>query len=271
MTVAATLDTNVAIRVANHILHLCREEAPPFIELAEAVAHEKLVPFVSEASLSFELLSTEDRVVGVLSSLALLPEHRKLSQAEVPPTAVNRVRKYRGAGFGFLRAPRVGLRAFIKLPPDAWVPDERFGITRRRERYDAFVGRFAHMGPERLRELGARLARKRGLASAQTEHLLGRPVSAERLWVDGLIAEVLETAQSERSNHVLGQIRKLFSDWLDLDSVASHYGYGLDFFCTEDKGRGEGAFGIMHPDNRERVRDEFGVEIVSPDKLMKRL
>jgi len=271
MTLAITFDTNVAIRIVNHILRRSLEEDRLFLELGRRITQRKLSPFVTEASLSFEVLPAEGRVLGVLSSFALLPEHRDLPRAEIDPAAAERIDRYVDVGFRVLHAPRIGLRTFMKIPALSWAPDERFNIDERMERYNTLVDRFAHMGPARLKELGAKSVRFHSLDTSLAQSLPGFPVPEQQMWADGLVAEVLKPTLFQSKREALGVIRKLFSDWFDLDSVASHYAYGLDFFCTEDKGRGKGKFEIFHLDNRVLIRREFGVEIISPNELLARL
>ena len=56
------------------------------------------------------------------------------------------------------------------------------------------------------------------------------------------------------------------SDWMDLDIVGSHYAYGLDYFCTLDRGGSAGST-YLHRDNDFILR-KYNVQIVSPAELL---
>ena len=61
------------------------------------------------------------------------------------------------------------------------------------------------------------------------------------------------------------------AEWMDGDSLAAHYGYGIDYYCTNDKGKGAGSSSIFHSNNREKLKERFNIEIIEPSELLQSL
>lgn len=61
------------------------------------------------------------------------------------------------------------------------------------------------------------------------------------------------------------------AEWMDGDSLAAHYGYGLDYYCTNDKGKGAGSNSIFHLNNKEKLKERFDIKILEPSELFKLL
>jgi hypothetical protein len=71
-------------------------------------------------------------------------------------------------------------------------------------------------------------------------------------------------AESERK-----KVAKAVREWSDGDSVAAHYGFGIELFCSDDFG-GSGA-SILDRKNREWLTDEFGIQFVTLPELAQRI
>jgi hypothetical protein len=54
-------------------------------------------------------------------------------------------------------------------------------------------------------------------------------ISQPTLWFQGL--------RRAKSNGERKKVAKAVAEWADGDSIAAHYGYGIDLFCSEDFGR----------------------------------
>ena len=59
------------------------------------------------------------------------------------------------------------------------------------------------------------------------------------------------------------KMARAVAEWADGDSLAAHYAYGNDLFCTEDRAAKAGRDSVMHPAQRGWLRRAFGVELVS--------
>jgi hypothetical protein len=55
------------------------------------------------------------------------------------------------------------------------------------------------------------------------------------------------------------------------DSIASHYGYGIDLLCSKDFGKSASGPSVLDCDNRKRLNEEFGIRFVTLAELAKRL
>jgi hypothetical protein len=77
---------------------------------------------------------------------------------------------------------------------------------------------------------------------------------------------------ARRSKVATGNSRKrAVAEWADGDSVAAHYSYANDLFCTQDRAVRAGRDSIMHPANRGWLRRVYGVEFVNIAQLAARL
>lgn len=62
-------------------------------------------------------------------------------------------------------------------------------------------------------------------------------------------------------------VNRAIAEWSDGDSVAAHYGYGLDLFCTEDFGKGASKGSVLDEDNRSWLTEEFNIRFVTLSEL----
>jgi hypothetical protein len=100
-------------------------------------------------------------------------------------------------------------------------------------------------------------ARGVGEARAIKLGLQGLPnqsAANQKIWLEGL------------KNAKPNEVRSVTAEWADADSVAAHYGFGIQLFCTEDMGRGSGP-SVLNADNRRWLKEAFGIEFVTVDQL----
>jgi hypothetical protein len=55
--------------------------------------------------------------------------------------------------------------------------------------------------------------------------------------------------------------------WVDGDALSAHYAFNCDVFCTNDRGCGAGSGSIFHPNNLPKLKEHFGILVLSPDEL----
>jgi hypothetical protein len=67
------------------------------------------------------------------------------------------------------------------------------------------------------------------------------------------------------------KVARAIAEWADGESVAAHYGYANDLFCTQDRAARAGRFSVMHPAQRSWLHRVYGVEFVSIAELAARL
>jgi hypothetical protein len=63
------------------------------------------------------------------------------------------------------------------------------------------------------------------------------------------------------------KVAKAIAEWADGDSVAAHYGFGIDQFCSDDFAPPS----VLHRDNRKWLSEEFGIQFVTLAELAKRV
>lgn len=97
-----------------------------------------------------------------------------------------------------------------------------------------------------------------GAGIAHVKAIGARYVNDPMRWIDGLAAA--PSAESEA-------VAKAIAEWADADSVAAHYAYGGDYFCTRDVASAAGAGTALHPDQRKMLVSRFGIQFVSPEEL----
>jgi hypothetical protein len=109
---------------------------------------------------------------------------------------------------------------------------------------------------------------KRGLGQAVAVELgvqfsKAAGVSEPELWLEGL-----GRAQSKRERE---KVTKVCREWADGDSVASHYGFGIDLFCSDDFAKGVSGPSVLDRENRKWLSNEFDIQFVTLAELAQRV
>jgi hypothetical protein len=63
------------------------------------------------------------------------------------------------------------------------------------------------------------------------------------------------------------KINRAVAEWADGDSVAAHYGYGIDLFCSEDFGKNASPASVFDDDSRAWLTEVFGIRFVTLGQL----
>ena len=106
-----------------------------------------------------------------------------------------------------------------------------------------------------LRGVGHAIAQKLG------NDFNNRADVKNKLWHQGLTRY--------KNIHEQRAIERAIAEWSDGDSVASHVGYGIDFFCSNDFGKGAGGPSILSPENRAWLSKDYGVAFVTLSELVR--
>lgn len=64
-----------------------------------------------------------------------------------------------------------------------------------------------------------------------------------------------------------GSIAAAVAEWADGDTVAAHYAYTNDYLCTRDTAKSAGSPSVFSASNREWLRQNYGVQIITPEAL----
>jgi hypothetical protein len=89
--------------------------------------------------------------------------------------------------------------------------------------------------------------------------LAGVTVDRPKLWLEGL-AHAQTTA--ERTT-----VEKAIAEWSDGDGIASHVGYKIDMYCSNDFGKSSGGPSIMNFENRDWLSNTYGIVFVTLREL----
>jgi len=94
---------------------------------------------------------------------------------------------------------------------------------------------------------------------------------------DFLFNNIPYNEESEKMHAALDIINKLvepdkykqdFSENTDRESIASCYGYNINYFCTDDKAKSTGPSSIMHPKHKIFLEKKLKITIISPEEAV---
>jgi len=163
------------------------------------------------------------------------------------PQMLVRVRRSLELGLRILSAPRVGGTPIEVLESELYAKD--VNPSTRLDRYEAIAAAIEARGLGFARVL--KVARSLG-------HDAGSPGG-------------LASLDRARSPEEVTKVARAVAEWADGDSVAAHYGYANDLFCTQDRAARAGRHSVMHPAQRSWLQRVYGVEFVSIAELATRL
>jgi hypothetical protein len=102
----------------------------------------------------------------------------------------------------------------------------------------------------------------RGLGCAQAKKIAGE-IQAEVGGYDPFISYLGKPrTPAERE-----KINRAIAEWADGDSIAAHYGYNIDLFCTEDFGKGASTASVLDDANRKWLSEMFGIRFATLAEL----
>lgn len=255
-----TLDTNIY----RLIVRLNRNSDSVYKKIRDAILCGEIKAYMCETSFSLEALRKEDRIdkffrvwANIVFGTINLPSPPNITRGYLE-AALN-------LGIKILHVPRVALGSFVEIQPASWAEDFNYPIEVRQERYGKFIADFPDNGLNQLRDLGAKLVLIHKIDTSQFP-ICPSPLKPEDfLWLKGIVAEFDTPRKFTSKKYFIGYIRKLCAEWSDLDIIASHYAYGLDYLCTNDSRN------LFRQISRENLKNRYGINIVSPDILIKKI
>ncbi len=260
-----TLDTNVFGPVASPEDYSACSSLDDCIAIAEGIRKGQITASISEASVSLEALNKKDRINQFFRSHALAPH--KIILPKPSPKRLIIIEKALDLGITVMHVPRLGLGSVVAIPDSCWAKDNRYSMGQRQDRAARFMFDFPDKGPAPLKKLGTELVGLHDLDLTTVPYVPTGRSAGEFLWIEGLIAEYDSPKLFPKRDKFSNHFNQLISEWMDLDIVGSHYAYGLDYFCTLDRGGSAGSTSILHPDNDFILR-KYNVQIVSPAELL---
>jgi hypothetical protein len=150
-------------------------------------------------------------------------------------------------GMKLLGAPRVGMVRVDDPEEKRYVaePDEA-ALARRLERYSDAVTAIEACG----------------LGSAQAQQI-AREIQTELGGYNSFIVYLGKPRNPAQQK----KINRAIAEWADGDSVAAHYGYGIDLFCSDDFGKNASPASVLDNNNRAWLTQTFGIQFVTLTQL----
>jgi hypothetical protein len=68
--------------------------------------------------------------------------------------------------------------------------------------------------------------------------------------------------------HQQREIERAFAEWADGDTIAAHYAYGIDVFCSNDAGKSNAKPSILDPTNKQWLEVMYGVRMMTFEELL---
>ena len=258
-----TFDTNTFDKASRPAIYTKDSEYQGMVVVHEALECGNIQGFISDTAITLEGI-TNDRRAAVFASTQT---HSAFAQTSddtfsitITPVQVDRLLIHPKQAERFIEAFRMGIR-LLGAP--------RIGMPRAEEQFYA-VEDETKLG-ERLNRF-FELARKieaRGLGSSRAEGIAARFTGSETArgpWFAALGAA--------RDIHETREVARAVAEWADGDSVAAHYAYGNDIFCTLDGGKAEtrrGEPAVLDASNRAWLTAEFGIQFATLSELAQRL
>jgi hypothetical protein len=108
-----------------------------------------------------------------------------------------------------------------------------------------------------IRGLGRMVAVQLGTQFTKREN-----VEKPELWLQGL---------GRARGAEWKKVARVSREWADGDSVAAHYGFGVQLFCSEDSGKTGRGRSVLDRDSRKWLSEEYGIRFVNLAELAERV
>jgi hypothetical protein len=296
MPLIVTFDTNTFDKVSRPTFYPKDPGHPEMVEVHDAVKRGDIQGFMCDVLLTLEGITRKDRATvfgGTIVRSSMRQTSEDTFSITVTPEQPDRRPVHLKQAERFSAACALGFRLLMG-PPYVGIPrvEEEFYTLEDREGVFApskkmlaspLVG--TPMAAEEFRAIEdtpyrafllqrldrqVRLAKeieKRGVgcgrAKALAARLAGGALRGSIWW---------QSLGNVQDVHERGEVSRAIAEWADGDSVAAHYGYGNDFFCTLDAGKGESKRGdpaILDADNRAWLTEKYGIQFVTIGELAK--
>lgn len=244
MSTTVAFDSNVWEQVADEAK---RAVATPAIQALQVlISKDAIRPFFFEGIVNLEAIPKKGRKAylqrykpSITISVDKTVEHESPGTlpAEIPEYLETTVKKAVVLGFRFVHLPRAG--APRHQLADQYKAPEKLPLQDRLDR--SFKC--------------ARYIESLGCGKEALMAMLENPQN-------GLVSALQDDSITEK------KFAQGVAEWMDGDALAAAYGYGLEYFCTNDRGAGAGTSSIFHPSKRKRYAQNYNVKIVTPDELL---
>jgi len=243
---SVTFDSNVWENIVDESK---RNEVPKYEKLYELIKNKLLSPFFFEGMATMECIPKKERKNFISNynaniSFKIEGEEQHIINGTKHPGLTDYLKenlpKALKLGFKFIKFPRIGAVG-LDIESKYFAEDTKFTLNERINRTFE-CSKF-------IENLGS-----------------GKSKLHNRLDGDSNKGIVIQS----KNDNSLGesQFAKDFGEWVDGDALAAHYGYGIDYFCTNDQGKGAGKSSIFSSKNLHRLKSQYGIKVVTPDELL---
>ena len=207
---------------------------------------KKIQPFFFEGIWTYEAIKTKARkdfFEKYQLNYKITVDSEVTSQRQSEPYTISHsylaevTNKAFALGFRILALPRIGAMKIVELE-EFFAEDTNYSLGERIDRSHECAGAIEDMG-------------------------CGQGAIKKELGDKSL---VLLAKENQISSKKFGEY---IAEMVDGDAVAATYGYGVDYFCTNDQARGAGNKSIFANDNMARLNQQFPIDVVSPEDLLK--
>lgn len=246
MSVSVTFDSNVWEIIVD--VDKRNNSDPVYAKLHELIKNGSIIPFFFEGLATIETIKKSDRksfYSEYESGLSISVDGDVVSVSsgsggpQISSYLNDMVPKALGLGFRFTTLPRIGAPQ-LNIPDKYWAPDEKFSMEERQER--------SFMCAKFIESIGA----GKGKLMSELDSCAG-----------GLVQRTKNDSSMTTEKYSKG-----VGEWSDGDALAANYGYGIDYFCTNDTASRAGTSSIFHPTNLQLLEQIYPVNVVSPEKLL---
>lgn len=257
-----TFDTNTLDRAARPKRFPKDPRQAEYVKVHDALAAGTITGYFSETLVTLEGIENKDRV-EVLGSTRLESKMRATDENTItidlsvqqdrkplPPEFPRRIQAAQKLGMRALRGPaRIGWVRVRDNDCKFFEPDESvLELSRRLDKANDVATAIGTRG------LGYATAVRLGLQFSARDGVVGE------LWLQALLR-----AQDDAEGR---KVQRAIAEWADADSIAAHVGYGIDLFCSEDKGKSTGGEpSVLDEPNRAWLTSTYGVKFVTLTEL----
>jgi hypothetical protein len=263
-----TFDSNTLDRVVRPDRFPKDPLRPAFLKINQALKEERVNGFFSETILTLEGIQKADRadvfdstviVTRMTEKASVTGEPARVSveltvhqpgRKPIHPEVAMRVKAALQLGLRALKIPRQGAITIEDPHKTFFVQQNKSEMEQRQQKtFEAarqIEGR--GVGMSRVKALAAKFAARDNVTEP---------------WYRSLVRA--------KDIHEENDVKRAIAEWSDADTMAAHIGYGIQFFCTEDLGRGAVAASILDSANRFWLTQNYGVRFVTLSELAKKL
>lgn len=241
-----SFDSNVWERIVDE--HKRSVEALVYTAIYDLIRVGKIIPYFFEGIVAMESIPKKDRKdfygnfrAGFVVEVDGEVVNNKPGSGgpKITDYLNENVPKAIAIGFRFTAFPRIGA-PLLNIPEHWWAPDSNYPIEERQQRSFECATFIESLGAGKAKLMNGMHSSPGGIVQKAKK----------------------DTLLSDK------QFAKGLGEWVDGDALAAHYGYGFDYFCTNDTAAGAGSSSVFAKENLQQLEARYKVNVVSPEELV---